>query len=585
MYSLLETTKRRLQNIPQIPSVWEGDRRTLTGINANLEPDVDAEGECIIWVDGSEGFVRAMDVVSPEMGLEAVVRTLLRAIEHPHSPAQPARPQKIVVRDRELQFFLRGVLQNLDIAIDYEPSLPLIDELFRGLETVDRQQLLRIPSEYEKNLREVAYQIWDNNPWDLIADHDILAIKIDRWHVDTIYACIMGMLGREYGIVLYRSLDSLKYFRSVVLTQDSVEQLEQAFLAQDCWFLNFEPIDELGFEDEEDEDFDLSELDVSEIRPIFGSIHPYEGMRPLQEEEEALAIYVALKAIDKFVSKHADELEEEKIAELSDRFKITLPNISAQSSQLKHKSDLLPASSEDNLKQAIESKQDSKTKTGQQSKKNISVQISTLPELAQELLAMAEMPDSEALFSQQDSHLPIQDDLIPDGSVVSLGMVSWDIIKQLKNSAKERAVELVANTEGMPAIVIQTSRPKAKNLISKLDRAGGVKAICFNRGEDRFTDTIYDLGILQTGNNELYIFGEYIKNDPTHIKARKQWNQRCQKTNGRCGVIIAMGVTGGSRGRPRSQDMLALYATDALEPKDLGLGVLQLMPQFDLEFD
>jgi hypothetical protein len=583
MYSLLETTKRRIQKLPQIPSVWEGDRRSLTGVNSDLEPDIDASGECIIWVDGSEGFVRAMDVVSPEMGLEAVVRTLLRAIENPHSPAQPARPQKIVVRDREIQFFLRGVLQNLDISVDYEPKLPLIDELFRGLETIDRQKMLRIPFEYEKKLKEIAYKIWDTSPWELIADHDILAIKLDRWHVDTVYACIMGMLGREYGIVLYRSLDSLKYFRSVVLQQESVEQLEQAFLAQDCWFLNFESKDEEDLDEEDEEDFDLSILDISEIRPIFGSIHPYEGMRPLQDEEEALAIYVALKAIDKFVNKHSSKLEEEEIATISDRFKITLPAIAQKSTSDLNK--IAPENIGFDVAKALDSKSTSKNTRQTTSKKQISVQISTEPEIAKELLSMAEMLGGGDFSDSDRDRLSIQDDLIPDGSVVSLGMVSWDIVKKVQNSRIDidLPVDLSGTTEGMPTIIIQTSRPKAQSLIGRLIHAGGIKAVCFNRGEDRFTETIYDLGILQTDDDEMFIFGEYVKNDPKHAKARKQWNQRCQKSNGHCGLIIAMGVTGASRGEPRPKDMMAVFGAKFLEPQDLGLSVLQLMPQFDFD--
>jgi hypothetical protein len=138
MNLLPRTTQSRLKKIPQIPSVWEGDRRALSLSErmprATLEPNQESGGECVIWVDGSEGCVRSMEVVSPETGPEAMVRTLIRAIETPQSPARPARPKKIIVRDRETQFFLRGVLQDLDITIDYVPSLPLIDDLFRGFE-------------------------------------------------------------------------------------------------------------------------------------------------------------------------------------------------------------------------------------------------------------------------------------------------------------------------------------------------------------------------------------------------------------------------------------------------------------------
>ncbi|MBD2020844.1 hypothetical protein H6F43_11700, partial [Leptolyngbya sp. FACHB-36] len=138
MNALNQSTRRRLQQLPQISSVWEGDRRSLEKRGqleaAWTDEEANPDGECILWVDGSQGVVRAMDVVTPDTGPEAVARTLLRAMEHPHNPGSPARPQKIVVRDREILFFLRGVLQELDITLDYVPELPLIDEIFRSFQ-------------------------------------------------------------------------------------------------------------------------------------------------------------------------------------------------------------------------------------------------------------------------------------------------------------------------------------------------------------------------------------------------------------------------------------------------------------------
>ncbi len=135
--SLPASTQHRLQQLPQIPSVWEGDRRPLGPSKPFLENDLDQAGDCILWVDGSEGLVRSMDVIPEDAGLETVVRTLIRAMEVPRAPAPPCRPKKIVVRNREIQFLLRGVLQGLDISIDYQPHLPLIDELFRSFESPD----------------------------------------------------------------------------------------------------------------------------------------------------------------------------------------------------------------------------------------------------------------------------------------------------------------------------------------------------------------------------------------------------------------------------------------------------------------
>lgn len=550
MNILPQTTRRRIQKIPQIPSVWEGDRRSLSGLKSTLEPNSDGNGECIIWVDGSEGFVRAMDVVSPEMGPEAMVRTLLRAVETPHSPAKPARPQKIVVRSREIQFFLRGALQNLDIVIDYVPELPLIDELFRGFEEMNNARPPALPPAYEPLLKKVAYDIWQVQPWNLLADHDILAIELNRSGIEMLYACVMGMLGQEYGIILYRSLDSLKQFRLAAIKEKSANRLEKAFLAQDCWFLNFESIFDLDEDEEEEEedDFDLADLPISEIRPLFGSVHPYEGIRPFLDEEEALAVHLTLQAMLKFFQANESHLAKQTISQICNKFN-------------------LPMLGEDKTEQSYP------------------ITVSTLPQLSTELLDMIEeSEDAEDNEDNEKLQVPLQDDLVPENSFLSLGMVPWDLIEKIQDSPKiyHQSQEISSKGDGLPVIMIQTSRPKAKTLINKIQDCGGLEAICFNPGEDPFTGNHYDLGILQMVNGSLYLFGEFLADDTEHIQARRKWENRCQQTLGYCGLIVAMGVTGSSKGNPQLNDMMALFETKAVDSESLAMGVLQLMPQFEI---
>lgn len=110
MNALNRSTRRRLQQLKQSPSsVWEGDRRQLAG---SQNPDwmetgsnSATDGDCILWVDGSQGMVRAMDIVTPDTGSEAVVRTLLRAMEHPHNPGVPARPKRLWCAIANFSFF------------------------------------------------------------------------------------------------------------------------------------------------------------------------------------------------------------------------------------------------------------------------------------------------------------------------------------------------------------------------------------------------------------------------------------------------------------------------------------------------
>jgi len=549
MSNLHPTTLRRLKKIPQIPSVWEGDRRPLMGIAEELDADeFEGNGDCIIWVDGSEGVVRAMDVVSPEMGLEAVARALLRAIENPHNPGRPARPQKIIVRDREIHFFLRGTLQSLNIEIDYVPALPLIDELFRGFEQISTTRPPKLPPQYAEQLEKAAFSLWKLAPWELLADHQIISIELNQWDVETLYVSVMGMLGREYGILFYRSLDSLKRFRSTVLNEQSVERLEKAFLSQDCWFVNFETDDE-GFDPEED---DLADLPLSEIYPLFGSVHPYEGMRPFLDEEEALAVYVSLKALENFVRAKRKQLA------------LAHYDFQALQKQCRIK-----------LPQAIEGKQ------------TLSLSVATLPTLADELFEMAELTYAANLVENTSLSLEIQDNLVPEDSLVSLGMLPWERVKEIRDRSKKHYQSQGATElgEGLPIIMIQTSRPKAKAMIEQIQGNGGLKAICFNSGEDPFTDTSYDLGLLQTDNDNLYLFGEFISDDPTHLKARKQWNRRSKMTNGYCALVVAMGLKGAARGKPQVRDILALFEAQALSEQELGMGMLQLMPQLGFELD
>ncbi|MBD2579938.1 hypothetical protein [Oscillatoria sp. FACHB-1406] len=561
MNSLHPSTLRRLKKISQIPSVWEGDRRPLGGMARELDPDAaDENGDCIIWVDGSEGLVRAMDVVSLEMGPEAVVRTLLRAIENPHSPARPARPQKIVVRDREIHFFLRGTLQDLDIDIDYVPELPLIDELFRGFEQMGNDRPPHLPPKFAKSLQQAASELWKLAPWEFLGDHQIISICLNRWDIENLYVSVMGMLGQEYGVLLYRSLESLERFRAAAIAERSPERLEKAFLSQDCWFVNYST-DADDFDESED---DLADWPLEEIYPIFGSVHPYEGMRPFLDEEEAIAVYAAVKALTSFIQAKRKLLAREPgetLPTASKRCRIALPP-------------------------ECENPQ------------TLSIEVSTLPELSAQFLEAMELEELNFDEEEDDDDdegssldVPIQDDLIPADALVSLTILPWEKVEPIRADRQKYYPSPSAKSsgetvgKGLPVAIVQTSRPKVKKIVAVLAANDGLKGICLNPGEDPFTDTLYELGLLQAENGNIYLFKEFLAEEPDYLKARQEWEQALQVTKGCCGLILAMGAKGTSRGNPRPKDLLALFETKVLSAEELGTGVLQLMPQFGFELD
>lgn len=553
MTTFNRSTYRRLNQLNQIPSVWEGDRRHLS---ANVESDYDGQKECIVWVDGSQGVVRAMDVVGVEAGPEAIVRTLLRAMEYPQGPVKPGRPQKIVVRDREIQFYLRGILQDLSIAIEYVPSLPLIDELFREFEEDQNSHPPHLPPLYAPLLMTTAEEVWRNAPWEILEEHQIISIEINKWDIQSLYVSILGMLGKEYGILLYRSLDSLKHFRASVLQQQdsSIEQLEESFLKQDCLFITFEKSEDF-FEEYEEEDLDLADLSLSEVEPNFGNIHPLEGLRASLFEEEALTVFVALTALNRFLRQHRRRLSIDDIPKISSNYRINLPPVT-----------------EDN--------------------QIVPVKVSTLPEVTEELWEMAssqslmELEEDDDDENDDDELSPdLRDDLIPSDSLVSIGMISWEMMDDLHSQLHNLQInENIPKTgDGLPIVLIQTSRPKALTLIEQIQVTGGIKNLFFNPGEDPFDNDLFDLGILQTNNGEMYLFSEFSQNDPIHKEAMKKWNSRIKKTKGNCGVLVARGLKGASRGNPKLPDMMALFVTKCISHEERGLGTLQRIVQLDWE--
>uniref|UniRef100_B8HVR5 Uncharacterized protein n=1 Tax=Cyanothece sp. (strain PCC 7425 / ATCC 29141) TaxID=395961 RepID=B8HVR5_CYAP4 len=539
MHALNHATRRRLQQLRQVPSVWEGDCQLLPG-NVHLPNRTDTRnGACILWVDSSMGMVRAMDIVDGQAGWEAIVRTLLQAMEYPQCQAPPARPQRILVRDRELQFFLRGVLQDLDIAVDYAPELPLTQDIFRSLQESVREHPPALPPQYADLLEEKAAQIWQQAPWEILADHQILAIDLNQWDLQTLYVSVMGLLGMEYGILFYRSLDSLRQFREQVGMDVTTEEMEAAFLRQDCLFLTFEARDpDLA----EVEDLDLATLPFTAIEPGFGNLHPLEGIRPFLYEEEAIAVYVALEALHRFFRRHRSRLQTD-FPSLSSQFQIPLPDLE---------------------------------------KSTITVKVATLPELAAELLQFADAED-DSLDLGSEAPL-LREDLIPEGAFFSLGAMPWEMVEQVRQVVKHRqSGETMAAGDGLPILLIQTSQPKAKVLIETLQAEGGVQGISFNPGEDPLEGDRYDLGIIQTQIGQMHLFGEYLAEDPVHLQARKKWDQRCKKTGGWCGLVVARGLKGASRGNPQLRDMLALFEVRYISAAELGLGMLQLIPHLEWE--
>lgn len=560
MTTLNRSTLRRLQKLKQSSAVWEGDRRALpakmrqTQDSSNIiqlhNHEEESKPHCILWVDGSMGMVRSMDVVDSVVGQEAFVRALLQAIEHPQSPAQPSLPQKILVCDRELQFYLRGVLQDLGISVEYVERLPLIDEIFSHILESFTANPPVVPERFAASLHRQSEQIWHNAPWNTLWDHQVISVKLDNWDIDTLYAIVMGKMGLEQGIIFYRSEESLVKFRHQIISgSSSDDEIEETFLHQDCLFNLFETP-----ELEVEEDFSAFIAKRGKMRavpepvtmkPIYGTLHPLEGGRPYLYDEEAIALTVALEAVNRFWEQHQKQLAKDFSA-TSSTYTIYAPSVDSD------------------VEETIE------------------VLVQTMPDLAAELHQLVTEDD-------EDDVPLIREDLWPEHSLIHMMTIPWEQVEFLRTASIHRQISntippvLAAKKgEGLPGLMIQTSRPKALELIKQINSFDGIQSLCFNPAEDIFGNSC-QLGLVVMGNDELHLFGEFDKatlNGDHH----KRWKQRAKNTKGNVCVIIAMGITGASRGNPTSQHILGYYEIKLVDDKELGLGKLLAEPAFEFDF-
>ncbi len=550
MYSLSPFTCARLQRLPKQPVVWEGDRRPISeGMldafgydGGDSEADADEVSDCIIWVDGTEGVLRAVTIIPADTGHEAVVRTLLQAMEHPQGAMPPARPHKLVVCDREIHFFLRGALQDLDISVDYTDTLPIIDEIFESLQQPDELAESPLPPDWEAALNEQAQELWDNAPWNHLGDDQILKIELNQWNLGDLYVSVLGMAGLEYGLLIYRSLDSLTQFRKTATESNlTTRQMQQAFLSQDCLFLNFELV-----RDETSAPvlpLPWMQSAPSEVIPDFGSLHPLEGLRHTLELEEAAALRVCLTGLNRFFRAHEEALSVADFPDLANTYKLRNP---LDQSQLK-------------------------------------VKISTCPDITAQL-AIAES------LGEQDANLPsfelprFRDDYVPEGSMVLLTRLPSTLLKLAQQSQGHAGLTApYSNLETVPVVAIQTSRPKAKKLASQLEAAQGVKAVCFNPGSDPMSGDTLQLGLLHTGDGDFHLFIEFLMQDAHDSRLLTQWQEWCEASDGLCGVMIASGVTGAAKGRPGPKETVAFFETCLQTPEELNIPPLQMSYALDWE--
>ena len=526
-------THQRLLKIPQTLNIWEGDRRQLmpNGLQLVNESNLEVIEEYVLWVDGGEGELRAMNLVHDEPCLEAIVGALIEAIEFPRDGSLPSRPKKIVVRDREVFLYLKSISKALKITLELVPELPVIDVIFEQFQAFRANPPSLLSPKYGEFLLEKADQLWRSAPWKLFEDHHILEVELNEWGVGTVYISILGNLGLEFGILAYRSLEALKTFRSKVGNRESLEEMEAAFLVQDCFFLSYDS-EALSISQ------NVESISYSDIETNFGVL---DGtMRPVLNDDETLAFAIILEAIHRFVSKNRSHFIRSQFmqgvfSEFTRRHKIPVPEGCGISSP-------------------------------------VTVRVSTLPKLADELMNMFYDDDEDDDDDDDVIRHDLRTDFIPEGSLIVTSSLAWQSIPQIRSQVKYHTpTQTPIAGEALPVMIVCTTAAKANALVKKIKEIGGLSGMGMCSGVDILGNGA-ELAIVQSRSGTLFLINEFSETSEDDKRVLGNWLRRSAESNNACGLIIAKGHKKGQRAaNPALSDMIALYEIPVFSAEEMGL--------------
>jgi hypothetical protein len=178
------------------------------------------------------------------------------------------------------------------------------------------------------------------------------------------------------------------------------------------------------------------------------------------------------------------------------------------------------------------------------------VAVSTMPTVMQEFQEM----------SDDDDGPNVMDDLLPEHVIIGSGAVSWELLKILQLSVPNFKVELPKKAlgDGLPVIILRTTRTKANKMIQHILGAGGLLGLAFEMLEE--APILF--GILALGDGQLQLIGEFVRSQVEMMVERSP--------DGRCALIVAEGATKKSLpGPPRNKDILAVLETHLVDLDDV----------------
>lgn len=294
---------------------WVVVRRAM---NISIEEMENAKPEVLICISPDKDIAIGMHIISSVVPDSEIQSWALKCMTSPKD-GKPRRPSKIMLNGPGLDS-LQLILRQLDIqvSVSFTPH-PVVEEVISIFEnSMDSKNIppylmhTNLNKETVAEYFNAAAEYYRVKPWELFECEETIKIEIRRKKKVYYWAIVMGTVGQEFGLGIYRSYDEL----SDIL--DSVDDTEAYNVGKSLWMMGFsyENIADIG-PVAQAECFENGWFIANESAypsAIVNDPHDKEHVR-LPKKKELTDLTIVTRAVAEFMDAHRKEVKENEDVE------------------------------------------------------------------------------------------------------------------------------------------------------------------------------------------------------------------------------------------------------------------------------
>lgn len=261
----------------------------------------------VFIIDMSDGAMVASEVQPGSPDAAAVRQVVRQALTRPipFGEQAPPRPSVIAVDDEALAAQLKPLLAEDGLATRFQERPDLATYIAGSLDRFIEKgpdipgllQTQNVKPQHAAGLYEAAATFYRAEPWERLADEDVFAIEMPPGK-QPLLAVVMGALGEQYGLAVYRDWDE------IALTLTDIDPMDR-IPAKGLQAMLFEEAPDVPFADIEDAERYGWELPAPDVYPMPVIYKQRSVQRP---NPTMLRWYEAvMRAIPVFLDRHLKE--------------------------------------------------------------------------------------------------------------------------------------------------------------------------------------------------------------------------------------------------------------------------------------